>query len=250
MTYVLMKVLESAPSRYDLGIRLLTLGQVDRAYDRLVAHVKPGQQALDIGCGTGALTIRAAQAGAKVTGIDVSARMLEIARRRVERAGLGERVTLREQGIAELGGWADASYDVVFSGLCLSELTEGERALALGEVRRLVRPGGLLLVADEVRPRRVVTRVLNLLIRLPLVVLTYLLTQTTTHALQDLPGLVRAAGFDILSTHRNGLGGLMALMATAPKSEEADDGGNELLACELRGDAAADGAPAPPHRRD
>ena len=39
-----MRLLESAPSRYDLGIRLLTLGQADRAYDRLVTHVQTGRQ--------------------------------------------------------------------------------------------------------------------------------------------------------------------------------------------------------------
>ena len=46
---VLMRVLESAPSRYDLGIRLLTLGQVEQAYDRLAAHVQAGQRVLDVG---------------------------------------------------------------------------------------------------------------------------------------------------------------------------------------------------------
>lgn len=78
-TYVLMKVLESAPSRYDAGIRLLTLGKVDEVYARLASHIKDGQRVLDIGCGTGALTLRAAQQGAKVKGIDINAQMLEIA---------------------------------------------------------------------------------------------------------------------------------------------------------------------------
>ncbi|HUW96689.1 MAG TPA: class I SAM-dependent methyltransferase, partial [Anaerolineae bacterium] len=37
-TYVLMRILESAPSRYDRGLRILTLGRLDRAYDRLASH--------------------------------------------------------------------------------------------------------------------------------------------------------------------------------------------------------------------
>jgi len=60
-TYVLMRVLESAPRRYDLGIRLLTLGRVDRAYDRLASQIESGQRVLDLGCGTGALAVRVRQ---------------------------------------------------------------------------------------------------------------------------------------------------------------------------------------------
>ena len=59
-TYIFMKVLESTPCRYDRGIRILTLGRLDKAYDRLVSHIKNGQRVLDLGCGTGALILKAA----------------------------------------------------------------------------------------------------------------------------------------------------------------------------------------------
>ena len=95
-TYVLMRILESAPHRYDLGIRLLTLGSVDRAYDRLVRPVEAGHRVLDVGCGTGALALRAARRGARVRGIDVSPEMLEIAAERARRAGVAERIELVE----------------------------------------------------------------------------------------------------------------------------------------------------------
>ena len=75
-TYVLMKILESAPGRYDAGLRILTLGRLDKAYDRLASHISKGQKVLDIGCGTGALVIRAALQGAFVKGIDINSGMI------------------------------------------------------------------------------------------------------------------------------------------------------------------------------
>jgi ubiquinone/menaquinone biosynthesis C-methylase UbiE len=218
-TYILMKVLESAPSRYDRGIRLLTLGSVDRAYDRLAALVKADERVLDIGCGTGALALRAARHGALVKGIDVNAQMIEIAQQRADTAGLSARIDLCEMGVAELDAEAAQHYDVVTSGLCLSELTPGERAYALEQAYRVLKPEGLLLLADEVVPARILKRLLHGLIRLPLVAITYLLTQTTTRAVRDLPEQVRAAGFEIQSTRRSGLGSFVELIAQEPGDE-------------------------------
>jgi len=219
-TAVFMKILESMPRRYDVGIRLLTLGGAGRAYDRLAEHVQAGQHVLDIGCGTGALTLRAANRGATVKGIDVNARMLEIARQRVEEAGLADTVELCEMGVAELDGEAEQSYDAVVSGLCFSELTEGERVYALKEAYRVLKRGGLFLVADEAVPHSVLKRLLHWAIRLPLAVLTYLITQTTTRAVPNLPAQVQAAGFVLASTRSSALEDFVELIALKPGSME------------------------------
>jgi ubiquinone/menaquinone biosynthesis C-methylase UbiE len=215
-TYVLMRILESAPRRYDLGIRLLTFGSVGRSYDRLVSHIAPGQRVLDIGCGTGALAIRAALRGARVTGIDVDPRMLELASHRAREAHVEERVELREEGVAELDREPGEKYDAVTCGLCLSELSEDEVAYALEQSVRLLKPRGLFLVADETRPESWWLRLFTSLVRGPLVAVTYLITQQTTHAVRNLPGRLRRAGLEPVSVDRSALGTFIDVVARKP----------------------------------
>ena len=220
-SFVFMKILESAPSRYDAGIRLLTGGSLDQTYDRLVSRILEGQRVIDIGCGTGALTLRAARKGAGVKGIDVNPQMLEIAHRRAGEAGLTRYIQLTEMGVAELGEEQSESYDTVMSGLCFSELTEDELTYTLREVERILSPGGILLVADEISPTSLLRRIGNRILRLPLVVITYLLTQTTTHAVRDLPAKVKQAGLSIESLRVSGMQSFAELTAQKPGRAEA-----------------------------
>lgn len=215
-TYVLMRILESAPRRYELGIRLLSFGRAARAYDRLGSHIEPGQRVLDLGCGTGALSIRAARRGAKVKGIDVDPQMLAMAREQVKEARLGQSVELFEAGIAELDGEEAESYDVVTSGLCFSELSDDELIFTLEQVARILRPGGLLLVADEVEPLRFTTRIVHSLLRAPLAALTYLITQQTTRPLRGLPDRLAAVGLPLVSVTRSALGSFGEFVARKP----------------------------------
>jgi demethylmenaquinone methyltransferase/2-methoxy-6-polyprenyl-1,4-benzoquinol methylase len=215
-TYVLMRILESAPHRYERGMRLLTFGRIDRAYDELASLVEPGQRVIDIGCGTGALTRRVATRGAVVKGIDVNVEMLAIARRRVVDEGLDATVELVEAGVAELDAEPDDAYDAVVSGMCFSELSDDELRYALAEVARILRPGGRLLVADEVRPRRGLFRFFNAFVRFPLVCITYALTQQTTRALCDLPAAIEIAGLSLESETRRALGTFGVFIADKP----------------------------------
>jgi len=214
--YVLMKILESAPRRYEFGIRLLTFGRLAGAYDRLASRVERGQQVLDIGCGTGALTLRAARRGAKVKGIDIRPQVLEIAEQRVRSAGLTESVELAEMGVAELSEEEAQRYDAVMSGLCLSELSEAEVSYALKEAARILRPGGLVLVADEIKPQGRVNRLIHALLRTPLAAFTYIITQQTTHPASKLPEKMKAAGFAIVSIHLNRMGSFGEFVAQKP----------------------------------
>jgi demethylmenaquinone methyltransferase/2-methoxy-6-polyprenyl-1,4-benzoquinol methylase len=215
-TYVLMRILESAPHRYELGIKLLTLGRLEGAYDRIADRVEEGERVLDIGCGTGALSLRAAERGARVLGIDINPEMLAMARKRIREAGLTERIELREMGLAEIDSLEEGSFDVVMSGLCFSELGEDEIAFALQEIRRILSPGGSLMIADEIRPSNPLPRIAHRLVRAPLVALTYLLTGQTTHALENFPERVTGAGFSIESLRTSVRGSFLELVARNP----------------------------------
>jgi demethylmenaquinone methyltransferase/2-methoxy-6-polyprenyl-1,4-benzoquinol methylase len=196
-----MKVLESAPQRYDRGMRILTLGRLERIQVDIVSKLTPGDKVLDIGCGTGTLVLLLAQKDCLVTGIDVSAPMLRLASQRIGESRASGNVMLMELGAANLDtAFADGSFDAVTSTLVFSELSRDEMAYVLAECRRILRSGGELLIADEVLPDTLPGRALTFLLRLPFAVLAHVLTQTTTRRVAGLEGAIEEAGFRILGT--------------------------------------------------
>jgi len=88
MSTAFMKILESAPERYDAGINILTLGRLGCLKQDIVNEfIAKDDKVLELGCGTGSLAILCARKGAEVTGIDLSPKMLAIAHRKINKAG-------------------------------------------------------------------------------------------------------------------------------------------------------------------
>lgn len=136
---------------YDLTAWLFMLGTGERALrDRLadLARLQPGETVLDVGCGTGTLAIAAKRRvgpTGRVHGTDASASMLARARKKAQRAGLEIDLQI---GVAEALPYEDATFDVVLSTLMLHHLPREPRRIFAREVRRVLRPGGRLLVVD------------------------------------------------------------------------------------------------------
>jgi len=213
-SFVYMKILESQPERYDRGIALLSLGAVGRCRRRLAEdNVEAGVRVLEIGCGTGALTLLAAGKGAEVVGFDVSGKMLSVARRKVDAAGLTERVQFEEKGVSAMDTYDEGSFDLVMSSLVFSELSTDERTYAVRHSHRVLRPGGRLAVVDEVTPDGPGRRFLHGALRIPLLLVTFLLTQTTTRPVDGLPVLVAEAGFRVEKEERSALDSVLYLVA-------------------------------------
>lgn len=97
-----------------------------------------GKRVLDAGCGTGYLAIKLAALGADVVGVDLSPAMLEIARRRVDEAGV--RVELHVSSCADLSAIASASVDAAVSNYVLMDVRDMHGVVR--ELYRVLRPGG------------------------------------------------------------------------------------------------------------
>jgi demethylmenaquinone methyltransferase / 2-methoxy-6-polyprenyl-1,4-benzoquinol methylase len=147
--------------RYDLITRLLSYGQDRRWKRRLVAMAAPtaATRALDLATGTGDIAFALAEQGARVTGLDITFRMVEIAREK----GRPLRVESgRDRGPRFLAGdmlalpFANATFDLVTTGYGLRNAPDLTRAI--DEIRRVLKPGGRILSLDFNRPSNRVVR--------------------------------------------------------------------------------------------
>lgn len=111
------------------------------------ADLRAGLRVLDIGCGTGNLVVavRRRCPDVEVVGLDPDARALDRARRKAARGGLAVRL---DQGYAQELPYPDEAFDRVLSSLMFHHLGRAAKEGMLAEVRRVLRPGGLLVLAD------------------------------------------------------------------------------------------------------
>lgn len=111
------------------------------------ARPQPGERWLDLACGPGQLAELAAGAGAAVTGIDISPRLIEVARERAAAGGFD--IDYRLGDVEHLDGIDDASFDVVSSSVGL--IFAPDQAQAVRELARVTRPGGRLVMTAWTR---------------------------------------------------------------------------------------------------
>jgi ubiquinone/menaquinone biosynthesis C-methylase UbiE len=173
---------------YDFTVNIVTFGKA-RVLRRLTvdqALIQSGDSVLDVGCGTGEVTLPAkirAKDG-KVYGIDPAPEMIAVARRKAayKKLDIDFRV-----GVIESLPFPDASIDVITSSLMMHHLPEDLKARGLAEIYRVLKPGGRLLIADFMRPTG---SFLNHIF------IAFTRHQGLKSGIEDLQKLLKAAGFN------------------------------------------------------
>jgi demethylmenaquinone methyltransferase / 2-methoxy-6-polyprenyl-1,4-benzoquinol methylase len=209
---------------YDRYARLLSFGQDPRWRRYLVSRVQvgPKDNVLDVATGTAAVAIELTRrTGCHVVGLDQSVEMLDAGRRRVEAAGLGDRIEL-VVGIAERLPFEDASFD----GLTFTYLLRyvDDPAATMRELARVVRPGGTIAMLDFGLPQGLARPAWELYVRIGLPALGAVVSPgwrrvgtflgpsiREFHRRYDVVELWRNAGIEDVRSKRLSLGGGLVL---------------------------------------
>jgi demethylmenaquinone methyltransferase/2-methoxy-6-polyprenyl-1,4-benzoquinol methylase len=223
------RMFDRIAGRYDLLNALMSLG-LHRHWRRAAVRTVlagDGRMFLDIGCGTGdmALALLRRSPQAHLTGVDLSSEMLGYAVAKTRAAGLQSRADYRV-GDATALPFSGGSFDGIVCAFCLRNIVD--RAAALREMCRVLRPGGRLVVLELTRPagsvpglvhRFYTRRVIPLLGRALSQGSAYqYLADSIEHfpAPAEVVGTISRAGF-AMAEHRPLTGGFVTLFsATAP----------------------------------
>jgi demethylmenaquinone methyltransferase/2-methoxy-6-polyprenyl-1,4-benzoquinol methylase len=141
-------------ARYDLVNRVISLG-IDQSWRKKTVRaleLAPKHRVLDLATGTADLAIQVAETetSVSVVGLDPSANMLAVGREKVTKKSLGERIEL-VQGDAQALPFADDSFDSTCIAFGIRNVPD--RAQALREMARVVRPGGRIAILELSEPR-------------------------------------------------------------------------------------------------
>lgn len=138
--------------KYDLLNHLLSLN-IDKGWRRKAMRCveEDGKgHLLDVACGTGDFSIAACRAGVRqVTGIDISANMVNIGRKKVAEAGLADQIDLRS-GDSEAMEFGDNTFDTVTVAFGVRNFEHLEQGLR--EMYRVLRPGGKVIILEFSMP--------------------------------------------------------------------------------------------------
>ena len=195
-----MKSLEKKAEKYDKGIKTLTLGKLPKIKKYIADnYIKENETLLDIGMGTGTFTVLCAKKGAKVTGIDYSEKMLEVAKKKIEEKGLDGSINIIKMPVVELDKkFSDKSFDKITAILCFSEFYIKEQDYALDQIFRILKDTGEFILVDEVKPEKIRKKILYFIIKIPIAFVNFIKVHVSTKPLKNFEDRLKEHNFQII----------------------------------------------------
>lgn len=172
---------------YDPFLRYIMREEMFKKRLVTLADPQPGQRILDVGCGTGTLTlmIKQSQPAAVVVGLDADEDILEMARRKAAQDG-GKEILWR-QGFSYTLPFPDESFDLVIASMMLHHLTNPDKLATFREIRRVLPSGGRFWIVDFGPAHDPIMQLVSKFFSH--------FEHTRDHFRGLLPGLLREAGF-------------------------------------------------------
>ena len=141
---------------YDTIVGLITMGQEQKLRQATIdlARIQPGERILEVGCGTGTLTLAAKKVTGpqgQVVGIDIAPDMIATAQQKAKKAGLDVQFRV---GRIEAIPFPDGQFDLALSSLMLHHIPgDDAKQKGLKELFRVLKPGGRILIVDFAPPQ-------------------------------------------------------------------------------------------------
>jgi len=179
--------MEKMVGSYDKYMKRITLGREKalRTMTVNLAQIEQGDYVLEVGCGTGTLTLEAKRhtgTSGKAFGIDIIPGMIEVSRKKAEQADL--EVSFQVGSIDKIP-YPDSYFNVVMCSFMIFHMSERVRNKGIEEISRVLKPGGRFLILDLSLPQKPVSRS----------ILKFFLGFMLKHDLNELIPNMKASGF-------------------------------------------------------
>jgi ubiquinone/menaquinone biosynthesis C-methylase UbiE len=185
---------------YDQFTDLISLYQTARSKEYLQEKIDKNKTVLEIGCGNGKLTISCSKKCSSAVGLDISKNMIENAKKNASRENIKNVKFFQEDFFSFQ---PNEKFDYVILSYFLNVFpNEAAAEKVLKRASTLVKPGGLILIADELEPKNTILSIIINTLRIPVFNFFYITTGLKYHRIHDLNKIMRHSGIQPIEEKR------------------------------------------------